>query len=107
MVASAPCTSSVLRALSMQVWPAASSGWPTAWLGPADLDSAGFSAVGRSSWVFGREPYFAKYSSLVAQREKLRGSIGSSLAVFFVFVFLLLAPSVGRLSFLSLSPMNQ
>ena len=76
-------TSSVLRALSMQVWPAASSGWPTAWLGPADLDSAGFSAVGRSSWVFGREPYFAKYSSLVAQREKLRGSIGSSLAVFF------------------------
>ena len=40
MVASAPCTSSVLRALSMQVWPAASSGWPTAWLGPADLDSA-------------------------------------------------------------------
>ena len=83
MVASAPCTSSVLRALSMQVWPAASSGWPTAWLGPADLDSAGFSAVGRSSWVFGREPYFAKYSSLVAQREKLRGSIGSSLAVFF------------------------
>ena len=58
-------------------------GWRAARLGPADLYSAGFSAVGRSSWVFGREPYFAKYSSLVAQREKLRGSIGSSLAVFF------------------------
>ena len=84
MVASAPCTSSVLRALSMQVWPAASSGWPSAWLGPADLDSAGFSAVGRSGWVFGREPYFAKYSSPIAQREELRGYIGSALAVFFV-----------------------
>ena len=81
MVASAPCTSSVLRALSMQVWPVASSGWPTAWLGPADLDSAGFSAVGRSGWVFGSEPYFAKYSSPIAQREELRGYIGSALAV--------------------------
>ena len=30
-------------------------GLPTPRLGPADLDSAGFSAVGRSSWVFGRE----------------------------------------------------
>ena len=63
----------------MQVWPAASSGWPAARLGPADLDSAGFSAVGRSSWVFGRGPYFAKSgpsSSLVTQKRKLRGSFG-------------------------------
>ena len=65
-------TSSVLRALSMQVWPAASSGWPAVRLGPADIDSAGFSAVGRSSWVFGRGPYFAKFGpvlSLIARRE--------------------------------------
>jgi len=64
------CTTSVLRALSVQVWPAASSGWPTARLGPADLDSAGFSAVGRSCWVFGREPYFAKYSSPIVLRKR-------------------------------------
>ena len=48
-------------------------------LGPADLDSAGFSAVGRSSWVLGRGPYFTKFgpsSSLVTQKRKLRGSFG-------------------------------
>ena len=41
-------TSSVLRALSMQVWPAAPSDWPSAWPCPANRDSAGFSAV----WPF-------------------------------------------------------
>ena len=72
----------MLRALSMQVWPAASSGWPSAWLGPANLDSAGFSAVGRSSWVFGREPYLGRQVlSLSSLKEKVRGSIGSKLAV--------------------------
>ena len=59
-------TSGVLRALSMQVWPAASSCWPATRPGPADLDS---------NWVLGRGPYLGNsaLSSLVDQRERERG----------------------------------
>ena len=104
-------TSSVLRALSMQVWPAAPSGWPSAWLGPANRDSAGFSAV----WPFqlgvsAVAGFGHQIPSLCRSKRITRESLSSSSGVpRFCFLFFFCWPPLGggRLSFLSLSPMNQ
>ena len=89
-------TSSVLRALSMQVWPAAPSGRPSAWPCPANRDSAGFSAV----WPFqlgvsAVAGFGHQIPSLCRSKRITRESLPSS-------------SGVPRFcSFLSLSPMNQ
>ena len=75
---------------------------------PPTATPLGFQPCGRSSWVFRPWQYLVtKYPLSVAQENHQRESFFVFWRRVFVFVFLLLAPLGGRLSFLSLSPMNQ
>ena len=82
------CTSSVLRALSMQVWPAASSGWPVGVARPRQP---------RLRWVFSRGPFqlgfrpWAVFGHQILSLLSLKRTTESGFSVFRLPVFLFVA----------------